>query len=71
MNVQCHRSRRTKDMDAAEFRSRRALGCARIAGSLGRRLPEHSVKIAPAKQQIFPASRIRIAEICFPPDRYS
>jgi hypothetical protein len=36
-------------MDAAEFRSRCALGCARIAGSLPRRLPEHSVKMAPAK----------------------
>ena len=36
-------------MDAAEFQSRCALGCTRIAGSLARRLPEHSVKIAPAK----------------------
>jgi hypothetical protein len=41
-------------MDAAEFRSRCALGRARIAGSLARGLPEHSVEIAPRKkQQIF------------------
>jgi hypothetical protein len=36
-------------IDAAQFRSRCALGCARIAGSLATRLPEQSVKIAPAK----------------------
>jgi hypothetical protein len=33
----------------AEFRSRCALGCARIAASLAGGLREHSVKIAPAK----------------------
>ena len=36
-------------MDAAELRSRCALGCARIAGSFARRLPERCIKIAPAK----------------------
>jgi hypothetical protein len=36
-------------MNAAELRSRCALGCARIAGSFAWRLPEQSVKIAPAK----------------------
>jgi hypothetical protein len=36
-------------MDAAQFRSRCALRCARIAGSLARGLPEQSVEIAPAK----------------------
>jgi hypothetical protein len=36
-------------MDAMEFRSRWALGRARIAGSLARRLPEQGVKVAPAK----------------------
>jgi hypothetical protein len=36
-------------MDAAGLRSRCALGCAGIAGSLARRLPERSIKIAPGK----------------------
>jgi hypothetical protein len=36
-------------MDAAELRSRCALGRARIAGSFARRLPEQGVKVAPAK----------------------
>jgi hypothetical protein len=42
-------SKNERHMDAAELRSRCALGCARIAGSFARRLPERSIKIAPAK----------------------
>ena len=42
-------SKSEKHMDAAGLRSRCALGCAGIAGSLARRLPERSIKIAPGK----------------------
>src|SRR3984885_3681877 len=42
-------SKKERHMDAAELRSRCALGCTRIADSFARRLPERSIKIAPAK----------------------
>jgi hypothetical protein len=54
-------------MDAAEFWSRCALGCARIAGSLARGLPEHSVEIAPAKAADLSCNRIRVVEDRSPP----
>ena len=41
-------------MDATELRSGCALGCAQIAGSFARRLPERCIKIAPAKAANFP-----------------
>ena len=50
MKVQCHRSQRTKDIWMRRcFGAGARWAAPRIAGSLAKGLPEHSVKIAPAK----------------------